>query len=121
MVRCSLRCRYRLISLAAEPATSVHRRRPSRHPSRAVDILLAHTTDRWVTGRSRCTPVETTAVPVTGTACSPKLLVALCHVLVALSCDSGSCWYFSVVLTYMLTGIILYLVIARSSHCNGMK
>ncbi|KAF8144730.1 hypothetical protein K438DRAFT_1782600 [Mycena galopus ATCC 62051] len=34
-------------------------------------ILLAHTTDRWVTGRSRCTPVETTAVPVTGTACSP--------------------------------------------------
>ncbi|KAJ6569982.1 hypothetical protein B0H10DRAFT_2443284 [Mycena sp. CBHHK59/15] len=60
-----------LISLAAEPATSVHRRRPSRHPSRAVDILLAHTTDRWVTGRSRCTPVETTAVPVTGTACSP--------------------------------------------------
>ncbi|KAF8137751.1 hypothetical protein K438DRAFT_1786397 [Mycena galopus ATCC 62051] len=49
----NLQLTKRLISLAAEPATSVHRRRPSRYPSRAVEILLAHTTDRWVTGRSR--------------------------------------------------------------------
>jgi hypothetical protein len=44
---------------------------PSRYPSRSVEIFPASTTGRRRDGSDRCTPVETTAVPVTGTANSP--------------------------------------------------